>query len=91
MKRKAVRASKSSRRKKAGKSRSRLSAPISSSNRSTHLDTLVTTNAQALGISLDPAWHEAIAFNLRLILLHAKVIDEFPLADDIEPASVFHA
>jgi hypothetical protein len=46
---------------------------------------------QALGISLDPAWHEAIAFNLRLILLHAKLVDEFALADDIEPASVFYA
>jgi hypothetical protein len=26
-----------------------------------------------------------------LILRHAKLIDEFPLADDIEPAPVFHA
>jgi hypothetical protein len=90
MKRKAVRTSKSSRTKKAGKSRSRPSAPISSS-RSAHLDALVATNAQALGIYLEPAWHEAIAFNLRLILLHAKLVDEFALADDTEPASVFYA
>jgi hypothetical protein len=91
MKRKAVHTSKSSRRKRAGKSRSSLFATISTSSRSTHLDTLVTTNAQALGISLDPAWHEAITFNLRLIMLHAKVVDEFVLADEIEPASVFYA
>jgi hypothetical protein len=90
MKRKAVRTSKSSRTKSAGKSRSRRSAPIGSS-RSAHLDTLVATNAKALGIPLDSAWHEAIAFNLRLILLHAKLVDEFALADDTEPASVFYA
>ena len=90
MKRKAVRTSKSSRTKKAGKSRSGPSAPIGSS-RSAYLDTLVATNAQALGISLDPAWHETIAFNLRLILLHAKLIDEFALPEEIEPASVFYA
>jgi hypothetical protein len=89
MRRKAVRTSKSSRTKTAGKS-SRASAPIGGS-RSAHPDTLVVTSAQALGISLDPAWHEAIAFNLRLILLHAKLVDEFALADDIEPASVFYA
>jgi len=85
MKRKVVRTYKSSRTKRAGKSRSRLS--VTGSSRSAHLD----ANARALGISLDPAWHEAIAFNLRLILLHAKRVDEFTLADDIEPASVFYA
>jgi hypothetical protein len=52
---------------------------------------LVTTSAQALGISLDLAWREAIAFNLRLILHHAKLVDEFQLPDCIEPAPVFYA
>jgi len=89
MKRKAVHTSKSSRRKRAGKPRSS-SAPVGSS-RSAYHDTLVVTSAQAIGISLDPAWHEAIALNLRLILHHAMLVDEFPLADDTEPASVFHA
>jgi hypothetical protein len=88
MKRKTGRTTKSSRRKKTGGSPSRRAALISRSDQS---DTLVATNAQALGISLDPAWHEAIAFNLRLILLHAKLVDEFALPDDIEPASVFYA
>jgi hypothetical protein len=90
MNRKAVRTSKSSRIKRAGKSPSRPSARISS-GRSARLDMLVATSAQALGISLDPAWHEAIAFNLRLILHHAKLVDEFPLPDHIEPAPVFYA
>jgi len=52
---------------------------------------LVATTAQALGISLDPSWREAIAINLRLILHHAKLVDEFPLADDFKPAPVFYA
>ena len=90
MTRKAVRTSKSSRTKRTGKSPSRRSARISSSG-SDHIDTLVATSAQALGISLDPSWREAIAFNLRLILHHAKLVDEFPLADDFEPAPVFYA
>jgi hypothetical protein len=55
------------------------------------IDALVTANAQALGLTLDPAWHKSIAFNLRLILRHAAVVDEFALPDDAEPAPVFHA
>jgi len=90
MKRKAIRTFKASRTKRADKSRSGPSAPIGS-RRTPYLDTLVATNAKALGISLDPAWHETIAFNLRLILLHAKIIDEFALPEEIEPASVFYA
>jgi Protein of unknown function (DUF4089) len=88
MKRKAGRTIKSSRRKRTGQSASRRAARITSSEQS---DTLVAASAQALGISLDPAWHEAIASNLRLLLLHAKLVDEFALPDDIEPASVFYA
>jgi hypothetical protein len=52
---------------------------------------LVTANAQALGLTLDPAWHDSVAFNLRLILRHAALVDEFALPDDAEPAPVFHA
>ena len=55
------------------------------------IDALVTANAQALGLTLDPTWHDSIAFNLRLILRHAALVDEFALPDDAEPALVFHA
>jgi hypothetical protein len=90
MKRKKVRTSQSGRRKRAGKPPSRRSTPLGSSS-SVDLDALAVASAQAIGISLDPAWHKAIAFNLRLILQHAKLVDEFALADDAEPASVFDA
>jgi hypothetical protein len=55
------------------------------------IDAFVAASAQALGLALDPAWHGSIAFNLRLILRHATLVDEFALPDDAEPAPVFHA
>ena len=55
------------------------------------IDALVEANAQTLSLALEPAWHDSIAFNLRLILRHAALVDEFALPDDAEPAPVFHA
>ena len=55
------------------------------------IDSLVAASAQALGLPLDPAWQDDIKFNLRLILRHAALVDEFHLPDDAEPAPVFHA
>jgi hypothetical protein len=52
---------------------------------------LVAASAQALGLTLDPAWQAGIKFNLQLILSHAAAVDEFPLPDDAEPAPIFHA
>jgi hypothetical protein len=54
-------------------------------------DAFAVASAQALGLALDPAWHKSIAFNLRLILRHAALVDEFALPDDAEPAPIFHA
>jgi hypothetical protein len=54
-------------------------------------DALITETAQALGMTIDPAWHGAIKFNLQLILLHAARVAEFKLPDDTEPAPVFRA
>ena len=56
-----------------------------------NVDALVTTSAQALGLTIDPAWRQGVAFNLRLILRLAALVDEFALPDDTEPAPVFHA
>ncbi|HUD85690.1 MAG TPA: DUF4089 domain-containing protein [Xanthobacteraceae bacterium] len=52
---------------------------------------LVAASAQALGLTLDPAWHDGVAFNLRLILQLGARVDEFTLPDETEPAPVFHA
>jgi Protein of unknown function (DUF4089) len=55
------------------------------------VDSLVTAGAQALKLPVDPAWYANVAFNLRLILRHAALVDEFVLPDDAEPAPVFYA
>ena len=55
------------------------------------LTLMVAASVQTLGLTLDSAWRQSIAFNLRLILRHATLVDEFKLSDDAEPAPVFHA
>ena len=62
-----------------------------SSRHSDGIERLVEASAQALGIPLERGWTQGVAFNMRLIFRHAKLVDEFPLADDIEPAPVFYA
>jgi hypothetical protein len=86
MKRKAGRKTKSARAKRPGSDRA-----AATTKPETSIDTLVAASARALGLALDPAWHDSIAFNLRLILRHAALVDEFALPDDAEPAPVFHA
>jgi hypothetical protein len=86
MKRKAGRKAKLARAK-----RPRPTRAATKAKREDSIDALVTANAQALGLTLDPTWHDSIAFNLRLILRHAALVDEFALPDDAEPAPVFHA
>lgn len=55
------------------------------------VDGLVAAGVEALKLPIDPAWHANVVFNLRLILRHAALVDEFPLPDDAEPAPVFYA
>jgi hypothetical protein len=74
------------RKRKPVKRNRRASAP-----RRDTIDELVASTAQALGLTLDPAWLPTIAFNLRVIMRHAALIDEIELPDDAEPAPVFHA
>jgi hypothetical protein len=86
MKRKAGRKAKPARAK-----RPRPTRAANKAKREDSIDALVTASAQALGLTLDPTWHDSITFNLRLILRHAALVDEFALSDDAEPAPVFHA
>jgi len=55
------------------------------------IDALMAAGAQALGLTIDPAWRDGVKFHLRLVLAHAARVDQFPLPDDAEPAPVFHA
>jgi hypothetical protein len=55
------------------------------------LEALVAAGAQALGLTVDPAWRDGVNFHLRLLLEHAARVEDFPLADEAEPAPVFDA
>jgi hypothetical protein len=95
MKRKVRRKAKSARAKNPARAKSPVGAKsrarAAKTKRADAIDAFVTATAQALGLELDPAWHDSVAFNLRLILRHAALVDEFALPDDAEPAPVFHA
>jgi hypothetical protein len=86
MKRKAGRKAKSARAK-----RPRPARAAAKTRPENSIDAFVAASAQALGLTLDSAWHGSIVVNLRLILRHAALVDEFALPDDAEPAPVFHA
>ncbi|HXW40201.1 MAG TPA: DUF4089 domain-containing protein [Xanthobacteraceae bacterium] len=77
--------------KRVGKRKAAKTAKRAAALKHDAIDDLVAAGAQALGLTLDPAWHAAVKFNLRLILSHAARLDEFPLPDAIEPGPIFHA
>jgi hypothetical protein len=52
---------------------------------------LIAAGTQTLSLPLEPAWKDAVAFHLRLILRHAALVDGFELPDEAEPAPVFRA
>jgi Protein of unknown function (DUF4089) len=40
---------------------------------------------------MDQAWKAGVTFNLKLIMRHAALVNEFTLPDEAEPAPVFRA
>jgi hypothetical protein len=55
------------------------------------LDAAIAAGAQMLGLTIDPAWLPSVRANLEVSLRLGRVVDEFPLPDDHEPASNFRA
>ena len=55
------------------------------------LDDYIDAVSKALGLPVDEAWKPAVKANLDVSLLLARLVDEFALADETEPASVFAA
>jgi hypothetical protein len=55
------------------------------------LDDYIDAVATALALQIDPAWKPAVRANLEVSLRLARLVDEFPLPDETEPASVFAA
>jgi hypothetical protein len=55
------------------------------------LDDYIDAAAKALGLRIEDAWRPAVRANLDVSLRLARMVDEFPLPDEAEPASVFGA
>lgn len=55
------------------------------------LDDYIDAVSKALGLPIDDAWKPAVRANLEVSLRLARLVDEFPLPDETEPASVFTA
>ena len=55
------------------------------------IDDYIASVAKALALGIEDAWKPAVRANLEVSLRLGKLVDEFPLPDETEPASVFVA
>lgn len=55
------------------------------------IEDYISAVGKALGLPIEAAWRPAVRANLEVSLRLARLVDEFPLPDDTEPASVFTA
>ena len=56
-----------------------------------HLDSYIDAVATALALPVEEAWRPAVRANLEVSLRLARTVDEFPLPDEAEPASIYTA
>jgi hypothetical protein len=55
------------------------------------LDEYIDAVSKALALPIDDSWKPAVKANLEVSLRLARLVDEFALPDEAEPASVFTA
>lgn len=55
------------------------------------LDTYIDAASTALALSIESAWKPAVRANLDVTLKMARMVQEFPLPDEIEPANIYEA
>ena len=55
------------------------------------IDDYIASVAKALGLPIEDAWWPAVRTNLEVSLRLAKLVDDFPLPDETEPAGIFSA
>ena len=55
------------------------------------LDDYIDAVAKALALPIEDGWRPAVRANLEVSLRLARLVDEFSLPDETEPASVFTA
>jgi hypothetical protein len=54
-------------------------------------DALIDAVSASLGLEIVEAWKPAVRANLEVTLRLAKLVDEFPLPDETEPAGIYEA
>jgi DNA-binding transcriptional LysR family regulator len=54
-------------------------------------DALIDAVSASLGLGIEESWKPAVRANLEVTLQLAKLVDEFPLPDEIEPAEIYEA
>ena len=55
------------------------------------LDDYIDAVAKALKLPIEEAWKPSVKANLDVSLKMARLVDEFTLPDETEPASIFRA
>ena len=55
------------------------------------LDDYIDAVGKAMALPMEEAWRPAVKANLQVSFRLAKLVDEFALPDETEPASVFSA
>ena len=55
------------------------------------LDDYIDAVASVLGLPIEDAWKPVIRANLAVTLKMARMVDEFVLPDEAEPASIYAA
>ena len=55
------------------------------------LDAYIDAVAKALALPVDDAWRPAVRANLEVSLRLARMVEDFALPDETEPASIFTA
>jgi hypothetical protein len=60
-------------------------------NRPDWLDQYIDAAVAAMALPMEEAWRGAVRANLEVSLRLAHLVDEFALADEAEPASIFSA
>jgi Protein of unknown function (DUF4089) len=53
--------------------------------------TFIDAVSALLGLEIEEAWKPAVRANLEVTMRLAKLVDEFPLPDEIEPAEIYEA
>jgi hypothetical protein len=55
------------------------------------LDDYIDAVAKALALPIEDAWKPAVRANVEITLKMARMVDEFALPDEAEPASIYAA